>query len=239
MNTWSKPMPPCETCAPALAVDQAFLDDLARVARSASRSSSLAVPPSWARPASCCRAWCCRRCRVDVTQHVTPRARAVSNRRSAASIFGQFSLPEALTCEIWTADAALLADADGLVDGVEQHRGLAADVREVVAAARAMVLASAISSSVSEYALGARRGPVEKPKAPASERLAEQPLHALEIVGERGRASKPMAAMRSAPWPTKCATLTDGFTARSASRYCANVSQRRSSEAPMPPAQPG
>ena len=51
-----------------------------------------------------------------------------------------------------------------------------------------------------------------------------------------GRSSAPSAASRSAPWPTKWATLTDGRSARRASRYWANVSQRRSSAVPSPPA---
>ena len=47
-----------------------------------------------------------------------------------------------------------------------------------------------------------------------------------------------MAAMRRAPWPTKWATFTAGRTDASASRYWPKLCQRRSSEAPMPPAHP-
>ena len=56
--------------------------------------------------------------------------------------------------------------------------------------------------------------------------------------GPTARLSGPMVASRSAPWPTKWTTLIDGRTERSASRYCPNPSQARSTLAPIPPAQP-
>ena len=51
------------------------------------------------------------------------------------------------------------------------------------------------------------------------------------------RFSGPTVASRRAPCPTNWAMLIDGWRALSASRYWGNVSQRKSTEAPIPPAQ--
>ena len=79
--------------------------------------------------------------------------------------------------------AALVADADGLRDRVEQHRRLAAHVREIKPVARAH------RARERDQLLGVRvrAGWIDEPRGEAPgagvHRLAEQPLHSAQLVG--------------------------------------------------------
>ena len=81
------------------------------------------------------------------------------------------------------AYARLLADADRLVDGVEDHRGLAADMGKVVAAPRGHRLGERDQF----VGVGIGTGRVDEARREAERagvhRLAEQPLHRSHVVG--------------------------------------------------------
>ncbi len=107
-----------------------------RVVRSARRSRSLAIPPSCTHEGIrlsilVLPAWY----GIDVAGHVDAAGAGLVDETQNAVHLAPVLASAHLDVGDLHADAALLADADGLADGVLHHRALAAHVGEVEAAA--------------------------------------------------------------------------------------------------------
>ena len=71
--------------------------------------------------------------------------------------------------------------------------------------------------------------PVDRPVAPASRAASTSATIAASSSGVGGRASVPMTAARTVPWPTRQATFGPSCCSPTASRYSPNVSHRATS----------
>src|SRR5262249_33224188 len=123
--------------APPFAVDQALLDDAAP-RRAVGQALEQLADAAVVRPGRhhVVELGAAGVVGIDIAEHVhAPGPRGLEQAQRGVDL-RPVLLARGLDVRDLHADAAFLADADRLVDRVEKHRGLAADVREVVAAAR-------------------------------------------------------------------------------------------------------